>query len=187
MNPDQDILLLISTGEKIEAIKAYRERYGVGLREAKEAVDAAEAGAPLPVPVGPENPDFWAAIDACLRSGNKIEAIKLYRERTGIGLKEAKDAVEARAGADPTLQVKQGCFIATAAYGSPLAAEVVILRRFRDRVLLRNPAGRLFVRCYYRLSPALAERVRASSSTRGVVRSLLKPLIRLCTRGSERP
>jgi ribosomal protein L7/L12 len=28
-------------------------------------------------------------------SGNVIQAIKLYRERTGLGLKEAKDAVEA--------------------------------------------------------------------------------------------
>ncbi|MBZ0300416.1 MAG: ribosomal protein L7/L12 [Anaerolineae bacterium] len=29
-----------------------------------------------------------------LASGKKIEAIKFYRERTGLGLKEAKDAVE---------------------------------------------------------------------------------------------
>jgi ribosomal protein L7/L12 len=29
-----------------------------------------------------------------LRRGAKIEAIKLYRERTGVGLKEAKDFVE---------------------------------------------------------------------------------------------
>ena len=32
---------------------------------------------------------------ALLNSGNKIEAIKVYRERTGLGLKEAKDAVDA--------------------------------------------------------------------------------------------
>ncbi|WP_224772889.1 ribosomal protein L7/L12 [Pelagicoccus enzymogenes] len=30
-----------------------------------------------------------------LKSGQKIEAIKSYREATGLGLKEAKDAVEA--------------------------------------------------------------------------------------------
>ena len=29
-----------------------------------------------------------------LRQGRKIEAIKIYRERTNLGLKEAKDAVE---------------------------------------------------------------------------------------------
>ena len=33
-------------------------------------------------------------VDA-LRRGNKIEAIKLLREQTGAGLKEAKDAVDA--------------------------------------------------------------------------------------------
>jgi large subunit ribosomal protein L7/L12 len=36
-----------------------------------------------------------AEIDALLRRGNKIEAIKRYRETYGTGLKEAKDAVEA--------------------------------------------------------------------------------------------
>jgi ribosomal protein L7/L12 len=30
-----------------------------------------------------------------LNGGNKIQAIKLHRERTGLGLAEAKDAVEA--------------------------------------------------------------------------------------------
>ena len=29
-----------------------------------------------------------------IRAGNLIQAIKSYRERTGVGLKEAKDAVE---------------------------------------------------------------------------------------------
>ena len=35
------------------------------------------------------------AITTALRAGNKIEAIKLYREATGFGLKESKDEVEA--------------------------------------------------------------------------------------------
>ena len=30
-----------------------------------------------------------------MRGGDKIEAIKLYREATGVGLKESKEAVEA--------------------------------------------------------------------------------------------
>ena len=33
-------------------------------------------------------------IQAALRSGNKIEAIKLYRELTGVGLAEAKDVID---------------------------------------------------------------------------------------------
>jgi hypothetical protein len=35
------------------------------------------------------------AIAAALRAGNKIAAVKLYREATGLGLKESKDEVEA--------------------------------------------------------------------------------------------
>ena len=40
--------------------------------------------------------DADADVDALLRAGQKIEAIKLVRERTGVGLKEAKDIVDAR-------------------------------------------------------------------------------------------
>jgi ribosomal protein L7/L12 len=37
----------------------------------------------------------WQLIENELAGGRKIAAIKLYRELTGVGLKEAKDAVEA--------------------------------------------------------------------------------------------
>ena len=33
-------------------------------------------------------------LQEALRSGNKIEAIKIYRELTGLGLAEAKEAIE---------------------------------------------------------------------------------------------
>jgi hypothetical protein len=39
-------------------------------------------------------PQTAAQIEACLRRGEKIEAIKIYRDATNAGLKEAKDAVE---------------------------------------------------------------------------------------------
>lgn len=42
----------------------------------------------------PEHPLPQAAVDA-LRRGNKIEAIKIVRAELRIGLKEAKDLVEA--------------------------------------------------------------------------------------------
>ena len=45
---------------------------------------SATPGAPLP-----------GVVRATLLAGNKIEAIKLYRRATGVGLKEAKDAVDA--------------------------------------------------------------------------------------------
>ena len=44
-----------------------------------------------------------------LRSGNKIAAIKVYREQTGVGLKEAKDAVEALAAEHEIAPSSSGC------------------------------------------------------------------------------
>jgi len=52
-----------------------------------EPPSGAAAGSVLPAQL--------AEIEAALRAGNKIEAIKLYRLAAGVGLKEAKDAVEA--------------------------------------------------------------------------------------------
>ena len=49
-----------------------------------------------------------------------------------------------------------GCYIATAVYGSYDCPEVWTLRRFRDEVLRARVLGRLFIRGYYAVSPGLA-------------------------------
>jgi ribosomal protein L7/L12 len=84
---------LLAEGRKIGAIKAYREETGAGLKEAKDAVEAIERGQPFPTPAGAD-PSFERELVSLLGEGKKIEAIKRYRERTGAGLKEARDAVE---------------------------------------------------------------------------------------------
>ncbi len=51
---------------------------------------------------------------------------------------------------------KGRCFIATAVYGSYSAPDVILLRRFRDQVLLKYAIGRCFVSVYYWISPSIA-------------------------------
>lgn len=70
-----------------------------------------------------------------------------------------------------------GCFIATAAYGSPLHPKVQLLRDFRDRYLLNNLPGRLFVRAYYATSPAMAAVIAKHQGLRTATRWLLTPLV----------
>lgn len=95
---------LLSQGQIIPAIKLYRERTGVvGLAEAKAAVERIGRGESF-TDQEAVGADSQVAADALeeqilelLVAGKKIAAIKLYRERTGSGLKDSKDAVEALA------------------------------------------------------------------------------------------
>jgi hypothetical protein len=65
------------------------------------------------------------------------------------------------------------CFIATAAYGTPTAEQIDVLREFRDVVLLQNSAGSSFVALYYQLSPLVADFISESSFLRTLVREFL--------------
>ncbi len=70
-----------------------------------------------------------------------------------------------------------GCFIATAAYGSPLHPYVTVLREFRDKVLLASRPGMAFVEWYYRVSPPIAETLSRNAPLKTGVQILLLPLI----------
>ena len=74
---------------------------------------------------------------------------------------------------------RSGCFIATAAYGTPMAEEVRHLRAFRDEYLQTNDAGRWFVSQYYKFSPPFADYLRQHDDLRAVVRTALGPLVGL--------
>lgn len=69
------------------------------------------------------------------------------------------------------------CFIATAAYGTPMAADIDALRAVRDTFMLDNAAGSAFVDAYYRVSPAIADAVAQSPLLAALVRVLLVPAI----------
>ncbi len=95
---------LIKSGKKIDAAKLYRQVFGGGLREAVDAIQELEATGRLAnIPMQTTGAGEGIAgisgsqveeIRQILRRGNKIEAIKRFRQITGVGLEEAKNAVE---------------------------------------------------------------------------------------------
>ena len=106
---------LVAAGQKIQAIKLYRQHTGVRLQEAKDRIDhwsvsttaphlaavsnAAAASSSItatPSSVRGALPaSVVSEVDRLIAGDQKIQAIKLVREHTGFGLKQAKDIVEA--------------------------------------------------------------------------------------------
>ena len=75
-------------------IKAFEERYGVtAAAPAAVAVAAPAAGGGAAEAVAEEQTEFSAVLTEV--GPNKIPVIKVVRELTGLGLKEAKDLVDA--------------------------------------------------------------------------------------------
>jgi hypothetical protein len=67
------------------------------------------------------------------------------------------------------------CFIATAAFGSPLGPHVQVLRDLRDRYLLTSSIGKAFVALYYKFSPPIADFIAKNGVLRGAIRVCLYP------------
>lgn len=103
---------LLVRRKKIEAIKLVREHSGLGLKDAKDVVDAMDAGYSVGSGPGPGRlggpggfpgpggadmvaPETRARAEQIIARGALIQAIKLVRQETGLGLKEAKDYCEA--------------------------------------------------------------------------------------------
>jgi ribosomal protein L7/L12 len=86
----------LQAGRLSNAIKLYREETGSGLKEAKDAVERMHRElTSLPRVPGLSADSVDAdRIQQEIAAGRMLNAIKLYREATGAGLREAKEAVE---------------------------------------------------------------------------------------------
>jgi|GEM_PF-4511553 len=93
VSPDiqQQALLLIANNQKIAAVKLIKDHTHCGLKDAKDFADGLQAGAQKPI-AEPANLD--EQLLAILSQGNKLNAIKCYKDATGAGLAESKDYVE---------------------------------------------------------------------------------------------
>ena len=75
----------------------------------------------------------------------------------------------------------EGCFIATAAYGSYLDSHVETLRDFRDQYLVTNPVGSALVSVYYDISPPVAEFIDDHPALKPILRIGLLPAVAMST------
>jgi len=126
------------------------------------------------VPVGGP----YTAIEVTLRDGGPED---LDHKADGIIIDPGAPGVGATTGASGSAASSSGtgsgCFIATAAFGSYLAPDVMVLRAFRDKYLLTNPLGSAFVDVYYRLSPPLANFIAQHEPLRLMTRVALTPVV----------
>jgi hypothetical protein len=95
-----------------------------------------------------------------------LKAITRLRTGEEIKRQEAASALK-------TKPVTDGCFIATATFGSSHPS-VAIFRAYRDKILLRTVLGRMVVRAYYKLSPPVARFVFVSNRRKRI--ASLNPL-----------
>ncbi len=96
-----EVRQLAQNGNLMDAIRRYRELYGAGLKEAKDAVDALAANKVIEVHrvfAGPlsteETSRVLDEVKELLQSGNKIAAIKRFREVNDVSLTQAKAVVD---------------------------------------------------------------------------------------------
>jgi large subunit ribosomal protein L7/L12 len=102
---NQEILDAIaekSVMDIVELVKMMEEKFGV-TAAAPVAVAAGPAAGGAAAPAAAEKTEFTVVLTALADPGKKVNVIKVVRELTGLGLKEAKDLVE---GAPQT--VKEG-------------------------------------------------------------------------------
>lgn len=78
---------------------------------------------------------------------------------------------------DDDYKIFASCFIATAAYGSPIDPHVEILRQFRDNYLATNTLGQGLIRFYYAYSPVMANYVSHHESPKAIARAVLLPFM----------
>ena len=88
-----DFLKNMSLLEASQLVKELEETFGVSAAAAAVAAAPAAGGAAEAAPAAEEKTEFDVVLQAA--GNNKINVIKVVREITALGLKEAKDLVEA--------------------------------------------------------------------------------------------
>jgi hypothetical protein len=128
---------------------------------------------------------YFLAVTVLDNTADRHESLFSAEETVQVGpAAESPLSVQVTATPNPTLPqpgLPDGdrCFIATAAFGSPHAPAVLVLRDLRDRYLNSNPLGRELTALYYRISPRVATLIDEHPWLRVPVQVLLLPFVTL--------
>lgn len=95
-----------------------------------------------------------------------VEALKEFLKPKPISPKDSKSSKSSGGSGE-------GCFIATAAYGTPHATDIAKLRQFRDNHLLQSSIGQRFVQLYYKFSPPIADFISTKSTLKFIIRTFI--------------
>jgi hypothetical protein len=80
---------------------------------------------------------------------------------------------------------KEGCYIATACYGSYDSPEVIVLRVFRDDILMKSKSGKIFIKIYYKVSPILVRLTMNKKFVNDAIRQLLDRFVHYLIQNSR--
>ena len=100
----EDLIKVIEdmkVSELADLVKALEERFGVSAAPVAVAA-VGNAGGAAAAPVQEEKTDFKVVIKSF--GANKVSVIKVVRELTGLGLREAKDLVEKAGSPDAVVK-----------------------------------------------------------------------------------
>ncbi len=118
-----------------------------------------------------------------MKDGNRIYFLVMKDTDTGkiFGMGFWRESTsEANTRYKTESRDEEGCFIATAAYGTPLAPEIDILRDFRDAFLLKTNLGKKFVKFYYKSSPPVANFISKQPILKEIIREAgIKPIVKV--------
>lgn len=105
----------------------------------------------------------------------KIEIQKPRLESSKQKIQSQKPSLES----PKPKQTNEGCYIATMVYGNYDHHQVIILRNFRDNVLLNSYLGTCFVKFYYKKSPQIVAKLSGYHMVNKVIRKILDFLIKM--------
>lgn len=138
---------------------------------------AAEEALRLEVKGLEQNMDYRAGKRA---AEDHIETFNMLEKRGGMTRQTVVSDIKTGAG-NMRIESKSGatCFVASVAYGDPNHSDVMLLRKFRDEVLVNSSVGRIFIDWYWRTGPHLARVIGHSQRMKACSRWLIGCLVYL--------